>query len=220
MSKRGNLTNSGALSLQSLRFVSFSQAATGSFVSLGANFTPVNITVLQDNGTGKYGGFYYQFDVASAVLPEWVQPGVGLKIVASVTISGTSYDVSGYYIVDALDPSGHYFQVRNPSGRNNAASFTQTLVQTALDSGSGAEGTPLVSLITQFQKAMFQASAGTVLLAPSVDASGNAPYSISLTPLSGSGAEYEITAPWGAKFDLADWSIKESGSGTLTVRFA
>lgn len=221
MAKRGNLTNTGAQGLQSLRFVSFSQAATSSYVALGASFIPVNITVIQqDVGSGNagYASYLYQFDMGgSVVLPAWAQQGIGIRIIASVTISGISYDVSGFYIIENRAANGQSIQLRVQSGRGNAGSLTSALTQTALDTSGGKQNSPTATLITQFQKAMFQASAGSVLLAPSVDEAGNAPYSVTVTTTSG---EYEITAPVGAKFDLADWQIKQSGSGTMTVRFA
>ncbi len=206
------------MGLQPLRWNAFAQAAGASFAALAASFTPNKLQVLNQAGTGLYPAMTYRFSVTSGHLPAWVQPGAGVNIAASVTISGTSLTVSDDYIVKAVDPSGLYFDVNapRPHGGRDAVAITQTVAATNLDSGSGNVTAPLVSLVIQCQKAMLSASAGSVIIAPVVDAAGAAPYTVTLTPTSG---EYEITGPNGSKFDLADWQVKQSGSGTLSVRF-
>lgn len=216
--KASILTSTAALGgLTPLSWNSFSQAGTGSYVSLSALFVPATITVAPQEGSGRYPNFYYQFGVSAGVIPAWIKPGVGVSVVASVTIGGVSYDVSNAYIVKSIDTvNGAYFIVNapSPSGGRNAVALTQSVSSTNLDNTSGAQPNPAVSLIMQAQKAMFGASVGSVTIAPVVDHNGGAPNSEVLT--SGQ-AEYEVDAPTGAKFDLADWSF--TGTGTLYVRF-
>jgi hypothetical protein len=227
------------MGLTPLRWNSFSQAATAAFVPLAASFVPLNIQVIDQNNpaapptwpTGlaypnKYASWGYRFSVAAGTLPAWVQPGTALKIAASVTLPNNatvpvneSFTVSDFYVVVALDPLGTYFDANAPRAGSgfDASAITQLVAQTALDNGAGNVPTPLVNLLIQAQKVMFSASVGSVILAPSVTPAGVAPYSITVTAGQG---EYEADAPLGAKFDLADWQVKQGGAGsTLTVRF-
>lgn len=196
----------------------FSQVATSAFVALGASFTPGFIQVVSSGTSSQYGQFLYRIFVPSGVLPAWVQPGAAVKIAASVTIAARSYDFSDTYTVRNVDSGGTYFDV-NPHSGGDAVAFSQLIAKTAVDSGAGAQPTPLVNLDVKCQKAMLQCTAGTVIVAPVIDHSGNAPYSITLTPLATGGQEYDKTVFDPDKFDLADWYVKYSGSGTLTVCF-
>lgn len=201
-----------------LRWLSFSQAATGSYAALAASFTPIQLQVISVGTSGNYKTFNYRFSITSGALPAWIQPGTAVNIAASVTVNGVSNNVSDAYVVRAIDPLGLYFDVDGvrPHGSQDAVAFTQTFAATNLDSGSGVITTPLVSLLMQCQKAMLQCTAGSVLVAPVVDHAGNAPYTVTLAA---GGSEYEITAQYGSKFDLSDLSIKQVGSGTLAIRF-
>lgn len=132
--------------------------------------------------------------------------------------NNTSFNLSGAYVVKDIAPDGSYFEVvaPRPNGSRDAVAFSVGVTGT-IDSGSGAVPTPSLKLIIQCQKAMFSASSGNSIIAPAVDANGNAPYQVTLTS---GGAEYEVTAQPGCKFDLADWQVKQSGgAATLAVRF-
>jgi len=217
--KSSLLSNTASLAIVPLRWLSFSQVATASYVPLAASFTPGKLTVIAQAGTSYYPALLYRFTQTSGVLPAWVQPGVGINLKASVTVSSRSLDLSSYYVVRSVDTvGGTYFDVDAPRSHEarSAVAFTQTLTVTNLDSGSGVVTVPLVSLIMQAQKAMFAASSGSVILAPAVDLTGAAPYSITLTS---GGAEYEVSSQPCSKYDLSDWSVKWSTAGTLAVRF-
>lgn len=233
--KSSLISSTSASGITPSRWNSFSQVATATYAPLTASFTPVNLQVIDQNASvpqgtaypNKYASYGYRFSVAAGALPDWVQPGTPLKIAASVTLPNNavtpvneSITVSDFYVVVALDPNGTYFDVNapRPHGGGDAASITQLVAQTALDSGSGNIPAPLVTLVMQAQKAMFSATTGTVVLAPSVDHSGNAPYSVTLVNANPN-PEYEITAPAGSKYDLADYQVKFLGIGTLAVRF-
>ena len=206
--KASNLTATAALGIIGLRWLSFTQANPGgSYVALGASITPTHVAVISLNGSPAYPSFAYRFTAAS--LPSWIKPGSPVKIAASVTLSSNSIDISGYYIVSAI--SGSTFTVVVP---REGSRITMAVASTALDSGSGKVATPLVSLVMQCQKAMLKASSGSVTIAPAVGSTGAADYEVSLDTNSG---EYEVTSQPGSKFDLADWSVK--GTGTLAVRF-
>jgi len=168
-------------------------------------------------------------------------------VAASVTVTSASYNLSRLYQVLAVDPSGLWFDVAAPStdlviaavanalpassatltsSQTGQLSLTPTvaaslnptvLAATAVDSATGWVPSPQVSLSLHMQKAMIQASSGTVQLAPVVDAAGNAPYSITVT--GGSAGEYELTDLDGDKTDLSTWQVKYVSSGTLAVRF-
>jgi hypothetical protein len=208
------LTSSAALNgLTPLRWNAFSQAATGNFAPLAVSFMPAQVTVFAQQGAGRYPSFAYQFNVyAGSPLPPWVQAGTGVLVNASVTVNGKSINLSSHYIVKNADPMGNFFVVNapSPSGSRDAGAFTQPLAQTNLDNGAA------VSLVMQAQKAMFGCSNGSVVIAPVVDAAGNAPDGETITA---GQAEYEITAPTGCKFDLADWQVRSDNGGTLFVRF-
>jgi len=77
-----------------------------------------------------------------------------------------------------------------------------------------------ITLVIQAQKIMFGVAAGqsnAISIAPVADAAGAAPVSDSLAV---GGAEYEITAPTGSKFDIADWWAKSAGgTPSLSIRF-
>lgn len=203
------------LGLIQLRHNGFSQAGTASFAPLAATFTPVNFQVIQLAG-GGCPSFIYRFSITSGKLPAWVIVGAVVVISASVTISGVSQNLTEVYAVRSVDASGMYFDVNGVRPHNglDATAFTQAVAQTALDSGSGLVTTPLVSLSLHAQKVMFQATGGTLTLAPVVDASGNAPYAITLL----AGSEYEKVSQPGSKIDLADWQVKGNGA-TLSVCF-
>jgi hypothetical protein len=209
-------TPTGALNIAALRWNSFQQAAGANYAAISATLTPSAVQVINNAGTGYYPSMVYRFYVAGT-LPGWIQPGVGVIIAASVTVSGNSIKLSDDYVVKAVDPSGTYFDVNapRPNGSRDAAAFTATLAKTNLDTGSGGTVTPLVTLVAQCQKAMFKAASGTVIIAPTVAVGAAGDYEITLTGTS----EYEVTAQPGSKFDLSDWSVKQSGAGTLAVRF-
>lgn len=212
------LTSSAALNgLTPLRWNAFAQTATGAYAPLAASFTPNNLTVYAQEGAGKYPGFAYQFGVTGA-LPPWVQTGAGIWVKASVTLSGTSLNLSSYYIVKSVDAAGTYFVVNAPSplGARDVTAINRPLAQTNLDNGSGVVPAPLGSLVLQCQKAEFTCTTGSVVIASVVDAAGNAPDAETLTAGQG---QYEIAAPTGIKFDLADWRVKTAAAGTLCVRF-
>lgn len=211
------LTSSAADNgLTPLRWLAFTQAAGNNFTPLAASFTPNTVTAVAQEG-GAYPGFAYQFGVAGT-LPAWVQPGVGVNVQASVTVSGSSLNLSSCFIVKSVDPNGSYFVVNAPSpfGARDAVAITTALSQTNLDNGAGQVPAPTVSLIMQAQKVMFGATGGAVTVAPVVDAAGNAPDAETVAP---GGGQYEVTAPPGFKFDLADWSVKSTAGGTLYARF-
>ncbi len=216
--KSSLLSNTASLGIVPLRWLSFSQTATATYVPLSAYFTPSKIQVLAQAGTSYYPALLYRFSLTSGKLPAWIQPGVGINLKASVTVSSRSLDLSSYYVVRAVDTAGTYFDVDapRPHEARSAVAFTQTLAVTSLDNGSGSVSSPVVYLIMQAQRAMFSASAGSVTLAPVVDQNGLAPYSVTLT--SGAG-EYEVNSQPGSKFDLSDWSVIQNGSGTLSARF-
>jgi hypothetical protein len=196
---------------------------SASYVSLAslATFTPNTLAVISQT-TSYYGYFLYRFAVTSGVLPAWIINGAAISVAASVTISGKSYTVSSEYIIQNVDSNGLYFDVARPKvGASDAVELNTAFAATALDNGSGNVITPLVTLIMQAQKAMFQCTNGSVSIAPVVDHSGNAPYSIPLVPLATPGQEYEVTAQVASKFDLKDWYVKSTnaGSSTLAIRF-
>lgn len=142
----------------------------------------------------------------------------GDPVIQPIGPNNTSFNISGAYVVKDIAPDGSYFEViaPRPNGSSDTVAFTQGVTGT-IDNGSEAVPTPSVNLVIQCQKAMFSAASGNAIIAPVVDANGNAPYSVTIAA---GGPEYEITAPPGCKFDLADWQVKQSGgAATLAVRF-
>jgi hypothetical protein len=223
--KASNLTSTGSLGLTPLQWNAFSQVATGTYSPLSASFTPGYVQVLNEANGSNYPCFFYRFYVASGNLPAWIQPGAGLKIAASVTVTGTgtgmsavSQNLTDTYVVADVDAAGQYFDATaiRSHGSRDAVAFTSALAKTALDSGSGAVTTPLVTLVIQCQQVVMVATAGTVNVAPVVDHAGNAPYSVALTP---GGGQFSISAQPGSKFDLEDWQIQTGTSGTISVLF-
>ena len=214
--KRNN-TNSGTLGIHALTSRAFTVANPGaSYVPISASFTPSAISVTAQGGNASYyGEWVYNIYIGSGVLPAWMRPGTPIQLNASTTISGRSYNISDDYVVTSVDSSGTFFTVLapRPSGGKDAAALNQALTKQNLDSGAGAVKSPSVNLILQCQKVLFQAISGSVTVASSVDANGNAPVSYPQSV----GVTFERTAPTGAKFDLADWYV--TGTGTLGVDF-
>ena len=144
----------------------------------------------------------------AATLPAWLQPGCAVKIAA--VYSGA--DVGGSYTVRAVDPNGTWFEV---VPRAHARLVTAVASPTALDAGSWS-----ATLIAICQKAMIvvPSSAGSAVnMSPNAMFNGTAPGQV--TPLPNNGTEYELMAPGGAKFDLADLWFQAGSQSSVQIRF-
>jgi hypothetical protein len=214
----------GAMSgLQGLTWNAFTAtpASTTSF----AQITPPSFvcnkltTTLVGQATA---GATFTLTAALGILPAWAIPGAHVAV--NVTLGGIFYKFSAL-IRDTVPSSGLVTfvlgsQNGNPSlilGKNTAGVVTPFTNQNLDSIGGNVVNT--VTLNAQCQKAMFQVPSGNaVILAPVADANGvNAPYSVTLAA---GGNEYEITAPTGAKFNLADfWIMGSGGLSPVTIRF-
>ena len=152
---------------------------------------------------------------SGGICPAWCIPGAAVKV--NVTIGGIPVVFST--VIRDVSSDGKKITFAMTQGLSNT--LTQTFNAAALDAiAAGIVNS--ITLIMEFQKAMFTVPAGagnSVLIAPTADANGaNAPWFQTLTP---GGSEYEITAPTGAKFDLADWWLQAvAGTPNISIRFA
>jgi hypothetical protein len=197
-----------SLMAQPSHWAVFSQTATTNYAPLGASAVPVSVRVLTTQASAFNSVYQYEFILTNQ--PAWVQPGLSVKVSASTTVGGVSYDLSRSYTVNALVSSNAFTVVASqvPVGLQGLASTS------TIDSGSGVVSNATVTLIPVAQKAMFSCTTGHVTLVPVVN--GGAPYTIGLSSTSG---EYEVTAPGSANFSLGDWSVSSTNSGVISVRF-
>lgn len=213
--------SSAGLGLTALRWNAFIMAATSAKL---IPIVPPSFVVAQITTTLGAEGMavaQYKFIVngsrsSPAVIPAWCVPGAGVSI--NVTVGGVPIVFSG--IVKDIDTtSGLYFTI-SPSSNQQAMSITTAWTNQNLDAiATGIVNS--VTLLIQCQKAMLSVASnagGNVTIAPVADVNGANPnYTVTLTA---GGSEYEITAPFGAKFDLADWFVQSSASTVnLQIRF-
>ncbi len=206
--------SSASLGLQGLIWSAFTVATSAAaFVKIAPpSFTVDKITTAL--GAASAGLSKVVLTVASAgILPAWAVPGAAVNV--NVTKGGVPL-VFGAVVKDiAANGTTITFAMSAIGGQSLSTAFTNA----SLDAIAGAV-VNTVTLNIQCQKAMFSlpsTAANNVNIAPAADANGaNAPYSATLTP----GSEYEVTAPFGSKFDLADWWVQSAGgTPSLTIRF-
>jgi hypothetical protein len=225
--KSSLLTTTSALGLTPLTWVSFTLPGVGaSWQSIGANFQmgfAATVAVAAKQGMGQYPNMSYTItpNNISYPCPAWMIPGQTIKLALSVATPQRSVDISGYYVVKSVAANGLSFVVNAPSasGGLGPAALTIPGKYTCDALGGGVVGTPAFTLITQCQKVVFKATAGTVVIAPNVDATGVAPYPTTLVSGQSPEQEYVHDAQPGSKFDIGDWSVMSSNSGNLAVKF-
>ena len=203
--------------LQGLRWNAFSAAtASSNYAQIPRpSFVVDHITTtagFSGGGSAKNSISSITLTAASAgTVPAWCFPGAAVNV--NVTLSGAPF-IWGAVVKDVAANGTTVTLTDDPRKNSN---LSTTLANVALDAIAGSV-VNTVTLNTQCQKVMLSqpTRSGAITLAPAADAAGSAFYSITLAV---GGAEYEVTAPIGAKFDICDWWFKSAAAQTLTVRF-
>ena len=199
------------MNLQGLKWNAFSVTPG---TSVYGQITPPSFVVNKITtkmGAAQSGISQMILTVASGVLPAWAVPGAGVNV--NITKAGVT-SACAWTIRDVTATT-----VTLAAPVDSDQVFTATYTNASLDAVAGSV-VNTVTLVIQCQKAIFNCptgSAASTNVAPVADSNGaNAPY---VFTLAAGTTTYELDAPVGAKFDLADFWIYSTGSSALNIMF-
>ncbi len=200
--------STAGLGLQSLRWNGISVVAGAAYAAITPpSFTVDKITTVRGAGQGAQTSIVRLTVAAAGTVPAWLFPGVAVGI--DITVAGVTLRFSGT-VRDVATDGTALDLVSNEQ-------ITSLYAAQALDAIAGAVVNS-VTLRMQCQKAMLTLPAGavSVLFSPNAKADGTVLWSQTIA----ASQEYEITAPIGSKFNLADYYIKSAGADqALLIRF-